>query len=127
MTTNPIHEELYNLNKDLLDSIDQQNWPRYEELCAENLTAFEPEAFGHLVEGLPFHYFYFEKPSGNQRKQSTISAFKVRIYDSIAVVTFTRLTQIESASGELSSGESQETRIWHQQNNQWKHIHFHRS
>ena len=24
------------------------------------LTAFEPEALGHLVEGLAFHRFYFE-------------------------------------------------------------------
>jgi Calcium/calmodulin dependent protein kinase II association domain len=125
--TNPIHDELYQLNVKLLNSIDQQNWDIYKELCAENFTAFEPEAGGHLIEGLPFHYFYFEKPSSNQRKQSTISSFKARVYDSIAIVTYTRLTQTETAEGELLSGESQETRVWHQQNKKWIHVHFHRS
>lgn len=33
-----------------------------QELCDGSLTCFEPEAVGHLVEGLPFHKFYFDLP-----------------------------------------------------------------
>ena len=29
-------------------------------LCDPNMTAFEPEAIGNLVEGLEFHKFYFD-------------------------------------------------------------------
>jgi Calcium/calmodulin dependent protein kinase II association domain len=32
----------------------------YTKLCDSELTAFEPEAVGHLVVGLPFHQFYFD-------------------------------------------------------------------
>ena len=30
------------------------------KLCDDDLTAFEPEALGNLVEGLHFHKFYFD-------------------------------------------------------------------
>lgn len=32
----------------------------YRRLCDPNMTAFEPEAIGNLVEGLDFHKFYFD-------------------------------------------------------------------
>ncbi len=32
----------------------------FRKFVDPNLTAFEPEALGNLVEGLEFHRFYFE-------------------------------------------------------------------
>ncbi len=32
-------------------------------MCDSTLTCFEPEARGHLVEGLGFHKYYFTMPS----------------------------------------------------------------
>ena len=37
------------------------------KLADPHITAFEPEARGHLVEGLEFHKFYFE--NGKRVKQ----------------------------------------------------------
>jgi hypothetical protein len=34
--------------------------PYFRKFVDPNLTAFEPEALGNLVEGLEFHRFYFE-------------------------------------------------------------------
>lgn len=106
-----VEQELLQLSQNLLDSIADRDWDKYSELCAVDLTAFEPEAgvcrcglgvsvgwsagflatgcgcaaskrpgclrdsqslfcccccccwcaaAGHLVQGLPFHQFYFD-------------------------------------------------------------------
>ncbi|MBM80624.1 MAG: DUF4440 domain-containing protein [Planctomycetaceae bacterium] len=121
-------EELLQLSKQLLDSIDQQDWQTYTNLCDENLTAFEPEAVGSLVEGMPFHQFYFEMEGTGRAKQSTISSPKVQLLDeSTAIVTYIRLTQRIGEDGRPSTSAFEETRIWHRQADKWQHVHFHRS
>ena len=52
--------ELLELNQRLLDAIADGDWETYAELCDAGITGFEPEAGGHLVEGLDFHKFYFD-------------------------------------------------------------------
>ena len=46
----------------LLDSISNQKFDDYVSLCDPSLTAFEPEACGHLIHGLKFHKHYFDIP-----------------------------------------------------------------
>jgi len=41
--------ELLDLNRRLLESIAEADWKTYAELCDATLSAFEPEARGHLV------------------------------------------------------------------------------
>ena len=47
-----IEAEVLALTERLLRAIAEGDWNTYEELCAADMTCFEPEARGHLVEGL---------------------------------------------------------------------------
>ena len=113
--------------QDLLDSIDQRDWATYQQLCDETLTAFEPEALGHLVEGMPFHEFYLEPTHDGLPRQSTISSPHVRQMGDVAVVCYVRLLQATDSAGLTSARAMEETRVWHLQEGTWQHVHFHRS
>jgi calcium/calmodulin-dependent protein kinase (CaM kinase) II len=119
--------ELIALNQKLLDSIAQGDWTTYTELCDPTLTAFEPEAIGHLAEGMAFHEFYFKLAGGHSNVQNTICAPHVRLMGDVAVVAYYRLTQSLDENGKPVSKGTEETRVWQKQNGQWKHVHFHRS
>lgn len=121
-------DELLLLNEKLLESIDTNDYETYTELCDVSLTAFEPEAMGQLVEGMPFHGFYLMREKGDAMKQSTICSPRVRMLgDDAAVVTFVRLSQKSSPAIGDSVASCEETRVWQRINGQWKHVHFHRS
>ena len=44
----------------LLEAIDTGNWEVYQQLCDEAMSCFEPEAKGHLVQGMEFHRYFFD-------------------------------------------------------------------
>jgi ketosteroid isomerase-like protein len=120
-------EEVLKANRALLTSIDTQNWNAYAELCDPSLTAFEPEALGHVVAGMDFHHFYFKLQNSGRPKQSTIASPHVRVIGDTAIVAYIRLTQRVEADGTPATFASEETRVWQKQNGVWKHVHFHRS
>jgi ketosteroid isomerase-like protein len=123
------HEaELLELNQRLLDSIARGDWATYQEMCDPTLTAFEPEAHGALVEGLNFHYFFFDlKPRASSHAQSTMIAPKVRMTGDAAVVAYVRLVQRELADGTAHTDAFAETRVWQRFEDSWRHVHFHRT
>uniref|UniRef100_A0A383VB81 Calcium/calmodulin-dependent protein kinase II association-domain domain-containing protein n=1 Tax=Tetradesmus obliquus TaxID=3088 RepID=A0A383VB81_TETOB len=122
---------LIKLSQCLLDSIANRDWQAYSELCDETLTAFEPEAVGHLVTGLPFHKFYFDLLAARedyQKPNNTITQPHVRMLgDSAAVVSYVRLVQKIDAGGRPLTISSEETRVWEKKGGKWKNVHFHRS
>jgi ketosteroid isomerase-like protein len=121
-------ERLLQLTHDLLGAISAGDWNAYVELCAEDLTCFEPEARGVCVEGLPFHKFYFDRGAQASRFQATIADPKVRMLGpDAAVVAYTRLIQFASNSEPPMTERFEETRVWHRIDGTWKHVHFHRS
>lgn len=120
-------QEVLELSQRLLAAIDGRDWDAYAELCDPTLTAFEPEALGHLVEGTPFHRFYFDlQPTGVPR-QSTISSPHVRVMGDVAVVSYVRLVQTLDAAGQPVTAIADETRVWERRAGVWRHVHFHRS
>jgi calcium/calmodulin-dependent protein kinase (CaM kinase) II len=118
-------DELIALNHRLLRAIMERDYQTYVELCDPTLTAFEPEAAGHLVEGLAFHAFYFVgKPA---RFEVTMASPHVRVMADVAVVAYVRLNQMEMTDGSFATVAVEETRVWQRQGGRWRHVHFHRS
>ncbi len=125
---NSTTQELIELNRQLLDSIAAADWLTYSHLCDPSLSAFEPSSRGQLVEGLPFHRFYFELGSSTGPRNLTLSAPKVRLLsEDVAVVTYVRLEQQLGADEAPVTVRFEETRVWHRRDGQWRNVHFHRS
>lgn len=119
-------EEIVELTARLLMAISHGDWETYTQLCDPSLTCFEPEACGHLVDGLDFHKFYFDLPGSDEAVQSTIVTPHVRVVGDMALIAYVRLTQ-KTVNGSPISTAVQETRVWQKLGGRWKHIHFHRS
>lgn len=119
--------ELLKLTRELLDCIAARDWATYERLCDPALTAFEPEACGQLVEGLPFHRYYFGLGGGMAKNLETLCQPKVRVMGDVAVVAYVRLSQKLDGEGRPKTVASDETRVWQKQQAGWKLVHFHRS
>mmetsp|Transcript_11703 Transcript_11703/g.17926 ORF Transcript_11703/g.17926 Transcript_11703/m.17926 type:complete len:195 (-) Transcript_11703:305-889(-) len=62
--------DVISANQKLLDAISRCDYHTYNELCADNLTAFEPESNGMLICGKRFHKFYFELYGGGDNNGS---------------------------------------------------------
>ena len=125
------NEQLIQLNQEMLESVCQGDWQRYQSFCHHDLTCFEAETEGHLVEGLAFHRFYFpERPEANGSACGaavTMVRPHVRwLHDSAVVLTYTRLTQ-RTVDGEAKTATSCETRIWEHREGRWGLVHIHRS
>ncbi|MBM4011530.1 MAG: DUF4440 domain-containing protein [Planctomycetes bacterium] len=125
-------EEVLAATRRLLDAIAAADWKTYKELVADDITCFEPEARGQLVEGLPFHKFYFDlaaaKPKGASHVTTTLASPVVKMLgNEVAVVCCVRLVQKLDASGNPAVASSEETRVWVRMASGWKHVHFHRS
>src|SRR3954454_15348789 len=122
-----VTQELLRLNQRLLDSIAQADWATYEELCDPSLSAFEPESCGQLVEGMPFHRFYFNLGGVKGEHNTTMASPHVRVMGDVAVVAYVRLNQRVGAQGAPVESAVQETRVWQRRDGRWRHVHFHRS
>lgn len=121
-------EEILELNQRLLDSIVAADWDTYEELCHPKLTCFEPEARGHLVEGMEFHKYYFDLGGAKDHRNTTMASPHVMFLgNDTAIVAYLRLTQKLAADGSPVTAVMEETRVWHKENGRWQHVHFHRS
>ena len=123
-----LETELLQLNQRLLESIAAGDWTSYTQLCDPTLSAFEPEGKGHLIEGLPFHHYYFELGGIKGPHKTTMSSPHVRLLgQDAAVVSYVRLVQRLDSAGVPTVVASEETRVWQLIDGQWRHVHFHRS
>jgi calcium/calmodulin-dependent protein kinase (CaM kinase) II len=126
--TDVTDQQLIELTRQLLDCIAEGDWLTYQRLCDPSLSAFEPEARGHLVEGMEFHKYYFDREKESQPSHTTIVAPHVRRLGSdVAVVSYVRLIQHLTGDGQPKTSCFEETRVWQRQDGQWRNVHFHRS
>lgn len=121
--------EIIELTRRLLEAITTSDWATYTELCSDDLTALEPEADGHLVQGMGFHKHYFEMADGSPYAGVTtsISSPHVRLMGDVAVIAYVRLTQRVGEDGKSRTTTTPETRVWQRIDGNWQHVHFHRS
>jgi calcium/calmodulin-dependent protein kinase (CaM kinase) II len=125
-------EEVLALTRRLLDAVAAADWKAYRELVADDITCFEPEAKGQLVEGLPFHKFYFDLAADRSKAvthvTTTLASPVVKMIGSdVAVVAYVRLVQKLDATGAPVVSSCEETRVWVRTPQGWRHVHFHRS
>jgi ketosteroid isomerase-like protein len=125
-------EEVLALTRRLLDAVAAADWKTYRELVTDDITCFEPEAKGQLVEGLPFHKFYFDL-AGDRSKAApnvttTLASPVVKMLgENVAIVAYVRLVQKLDATGAPVVASGEETRVWVRMPEGWRHVHFHRS
>lgn len=130
MTLNPRDEEILAINQAMLESVASGDWERYASFCANDLSCFEAETNGHLVEGLPFHRYYFELPA-SEAAPTPVTVTMARphlrwLSDDAVVISYTRLTQRLNGS-EPVTASCCETRIWQRRTGNWQQVHVHRS
>ena len=130
MAISPRDQEILGINQAMLESVASGDWARYANFCANDLSCFEAETNGHLVEGLPFHRYYFELPAG-EGPATPVTVTMARphlrwLSDDAVVLSYTRLTQ-RLNSGEPITASCCETRIWQRSNGTWQQVHVHRS
>jgi len=123
--------DIVRLTEQLLDAINTGDFDTYTKLTDPNLTAFEPEAIGNLVEGVDFQRFYFDHFSAlKQSKQSNVTILNPHIHllgPDAASIAYIRVTQSIDKQGTAHTHQSEETRIWQRRDGRWLNVHFHRS
>eukprot|EP00984_Skeletonema_dohrnii_P017962 scaffold8281_cov111-Skeletonema_dohrnii-CCMP3373.AAC.7 len=62
--------DVISANQTLLNAISRCDYHTYNELCADDLTAFEPESNGMLISGKSFHKFYFDLYGGGDNSDN---------------------------------------------------------
>ncbi len=123
-----VQQELLELNQQLLESIASGDWDTYAKLCDPTLSAFEPEARGQRVDGMPFHKYFFDLEGPGTPHHTTMCSPHVRLLgEDVAIVSCIRLIQALTKDGVPVVQRTEETRVWHRQSREWKHVHFHRS
>ncbi|MDA7492469.1 DUF4440 domain-containing protein [bacterium] len=125
-----LETEIIELTGQLVESIVHSDWETYTQLCVEDLTAYEPEANGHLVKGMAFHKHYFDMQNASPyaNATTTLSSPSVRMLgEEAAVIAYVRLTQRVGSDNKSTTSSTQETRVWQRIGNVWKHVHFHRT
>ncbi len=125
-------DEILQVNQILIDAIAAGDWNTYASLVADDVTCFEPEARGQLVEGLPFHEYYFHLPKDSSKPShpsaTTIASPIVRMLSpDVALIAYVRLVQKLDENNRPVTRTYEETRIWRRLGGSWKLAHFHRS
>ena len=53
----------------MLESVAAGDWENYSQVCSPEISCFEAESEGHLVEGHAFHRYYFDLASRPQAQR----------------------------------------------------------
>ncbi|ELU09602.1 hypothetical protein CAPTEDRAFT_184782 [Capitella teleta] len=123
-------QEVIKMTEQLVAAITSGDYDSYTRFVDPQLTCFEPEAFGNLIEGMDFHKFYFDNVLTKNHKAINTSILNPHVHllgDDAACIAYVRLTQFIDRAGLPSTMQSEESRVWHRKDGKWQNVHFHRS
>jgi len=123
-------QEVIKLTEQLIASITSGDYEAYTKLVDPQITCFEPEAFGNLIEGMDFHKFYFDNVYSKNSKAINTSLLNPHVHllgEDAACVAYVRLTQFMDRNGVPQTKQSEESRVWHRRDGKWQNVHMHRS
>lgn len=84
------------MTEQLLDSVCCGDFDVYSRLCDANITCFDPNSLGNLIEGIQFHKFYFDNLLIKNSKSYNTTMINPHVHllnDDSAVICYVRLTQ----------------------------------
>ncbi|XP_076327093.1 calcium/calmodulin-dependent protein kinase type II delta chain-like isoform X3 [Tachypleus tridentatus] len=122
--------EIIRMTELLIEATNNGDFERYTKYCDPQITAFEPEALGNLVEGVDFHKFYFNSVSGRNCKHINTTVLNPTVHllgEDSACIAYVLLTQYVNKSGTVYTEQTKETRVWRKVDGKWQNVHFHRS
>lgn len=73
----PRKQEIIKITEQVIEAISNGDFEMYTKFCDPQMTAFEPEALGNLVEGMDFHKFYFD--NGNYTCMITVLHYNFKM------------------------------------------------
>ena len=133
--------EVLKANQELLNAIASGDYDIYKSFCAEDVTCFEPESTGVLVQGTSFHKYYFDldKAIADVKNDSLVAQSfpKTNISmsnphirwlgDNAVVLSYVRVDQLLDDNKIPVTKTKSETRIWENRDGTWLLVHLHKS
>jgi calcium/calmodulin-dependent protein kinase (CaM kinase) II len=98
----------------------------YKKHVSADLTCFEPESQGHIVDGLPFHEFFMTNFKNEDPYHLELIRPTIRVYGDTGYTAYTMVI-LKKTEGKAVMTKVNETRIWNKQDGIWCMVHFHRS
>ena len=117
-----LHETLLQL----LHSIRKGDNDFYKKHVSAELTCFEPESQGNLVDGLPFHEFFMTNFKTTDPYHLELIKPTIKVYGDTGYTAYTMVI-LKKTDEKAVMTKVNETRIWNRENGSWRMVHFHRS
>lgn len=122
--------EIVKLTETLVNAVANNDFATYTSMVDPNVTCFEPETCGDMVEGLEFHKFFFDQVMAKCSKTTLVTVVRPHVHllgDDAAVIAYVRRTQFIDKEGTPAVRRHEETRVWQRREQRWLSVHFHRS
>ncbi|CAG0889231.1 unnamed protein product [Darwinula stevensoni] len=90
-------QEIIKMTEKLIEAVNTSDYETYTKICDPQMTAFEPEALGNLIEGLEFHKFYFDNVMPKNWKAINTTILNPHVHllgEDTACIAYVRLTQM---------------------------------
>lgn len=122
-----VEREVLEATKALLDAVRLRDYEGFKKLCSQDMLTFSPDG-GQLLEGTGFSKFALANMPVSEAENVIMIKPKAQILgDNSACVVFVKLSQVISKTGQMTTTETKETRVWSKKTGSWLCVHAHSS